>query len=118
MSDFLMKPKIDFAFKEIMEDAKARTGFLSAVLHLDPESIRETRILNSNLRKMYEDDKLDIKSAYGQLQVISQDKQKRLKYTAREKAIRDHNQSMYGSKQEGIEIGEKRGIERVCKLMI
>ena len=50
MSDFLMKPKIDFAFKEIMENEKARTGFLAAVLQLDPKDIKETRILNSNLR--------------------------------------------------------------------
>ena len=55
-----MKPKIDFAFKEIMEDAKARTGFLSAVLGLDPEDIKETRILNPYLRKHHEDDKLGI----------------------------------------------------------
>ncbi len=244
MSDFLMKPKIDFAFKEIMEDAKARTGFLSAVLHLDPESIKETRILNTNLRKMYEDDKLGIldvrvlmnddteidteiqlselkvwadralfylskmyteqisagqkydvfkkcvsisildfvlfkeeadfyscfhiredarhflytdkmefhvielpklpkelrenssslelwakfinaeereefdmiaekdpyiKSAYGQLQVISQDKQKRLEYEAREKAIRDHNQFVFEAKQSGREEGREEG---------
>ncbi len=34
MNNFLMKPKIDFAFKEIMNDEKARTGFLAAVLHL------------------------------------------------------------------------------------
>nr|WP_300837760.1 Rpn family recombination-promoting nuclease/putative transposase [uncultured Acetatifactor sp.] len=60
MSQFLMKPKIDFAFKEIMADEKARTGFLSAVLHLDPADIRETRILNSFLRKVHEDDKLGI----------------------------------------------------------
>lgn len=60
MSNFLMKPKIDFAFKEIMADEKARTGFLSAVLHLDPEDIKETRILNSYLRKIHEDDKLGI----------------------------------------------------------
>ena len=45
MAYFLMKPKIDFAFKEIMEDGKARTGFLAAVLMIDPESIMETRIL-------------------------------------------------------------------------
>ena len=44
MSDFLMKPKIDFAFKEIMENEKARTGFLAAVLQLDPKAIKETRI--------------------------------------------------------------------------
>lgn len=55
-----MKPKIDFAFKEIMMEEAARTGFLSAVLHLDPEEIRETRILNSNLRKIHENDKLGI----------------------------------------------------------
>lgn len=60
MSEFLMKPKIDFAFKEIMADEKARTGFLSAVLNLDPEDIKETRILNSYLRKIHEDDKLGI----------------------------------------------------------
>lgn len=41
-----MKPKIDFAFKEIMTDEKARISFLSAILHLDPADIKETRILN------------------------------------------------------------------------
>ncbi len=60
MSDFLMKPKIDFAFKEIMENEKARTGFLAAVLQLDPKDIKETRILNTNLRKAHENDKLGI----------------------------------------------------------
>lgn len=57
MTDFLMKPKIDFAFKEIMEVEKARTGFLAAVLHLKPDDIRETRILNSHLRKAHKEDK-------------------------------------------------------------
>lgn len=52
-----------------------------------------------------------IASAYQKLQVISQDKQKRLEYEAREKAIRDYNQYMYEANQRGIEIGEKRGIE-------
>lgn len=60
MEHFLMKPKIDFAFKEIMEDEKARTGFLAAVLQLDPRDIRETRILNTSLRKSHENDKLGI----------------------------------------------------------
>ena len=60
MAYFLMKPKIDFAFKEIMEDGKARTGFLAAVLRIDPESIMETRILNTNLRREHEDDKQGI----------------------------------------------------------
>jgi len=55
-----MKPKIDFAFKEIMNDEKARIGFLAAVLHIDPESIKSTRILNPYLRQTHADDKLGI----------------------------------------------------------
>ena len=248
MSNFLMKPKIDFAFKEIMEDKKARTGFLSAVLGLNPEDIKETQILNSHLRKIHEDDKLGIldvrvllnndtqidteiqlselrvwanralfyiskmyaeqiekgqkydalqkcvsisildfilfdketdyysrfhiledtrhfmytdkmelhvielpklskglqdgcsgielwakfinaerkeefdmiaekdpyiKSAYDQLQVISQDKQKRLEYEAREKAIRDHNQFLFEAEQRGINKAKSRVSSKV-----
>ncbi|KAI4452818.1 hypothetical protein C823_007403 [Eubacterium plexicaudatum ASF492] len=247
MSDFLMKPKIDFAFKEIMEDEKARVGFLSAVLDLNPEHIIESHIMNSHLRKTHADDKLGIldvrillnddtqidteiqlselkiwadralfyiskmyteqiekgqkydvlkkcvsisildfilfenqsefysrfhiledtrhfiytdkmefhvielpklpkewkdncsslelwakfinaeeredfamiaekdpyiKSAYNQLQIISQDKQKQLEYEAREKAIRDHNQLLFEAEQRGEERGEKRGMQR------
>ena len=56
--------------------------------------------------------------------MISQDKQKRLEYEAREKAIRDHNQMMFESKEsgreegrkEGIEIGVNLGVERINKL--
>ncbi len=60
MNDFLMKPKIDFAFKEIMMDEAARVGFLSAMLKISPEDITETRILNTNLRKLYEGEKQGI----------------------------------------------------------
>ena len=60
MNDFLMKPKIDFAFKEIMANETARTGFLAAVLELNPESIKETVILNTFLRREHEDDKQGI----------------------------------------------------------
>ncbi len=60
MAEFLMKPKIDFAFKEIMTDKKARIGFLSAMLKLNPKDIKETTLLNTSLRKTYEDDKLGI----------------------------------------------------------
>ena len=60
MSEFLMKPKIDFAFKEIMTDEKARIGFLSAVLKIKSDEIKETQILNTNLRKEHEDDKQGI----------------------------------------------------------
>ncbi len=49
-----------------------------------------------------------IASAYEQLQVISQDKEKRLEYEARQKAIRDYNQMMLEAERRG----EKRGIEQ------
>ena len=46
------------------------------------------------------------------MQVISQDRAKRLEYEAREKAILDHNQMML----EAEERGEERGEERINKL--
>ena len=55
-----MKPKVDFAFKEIMMDEQARIGFLSAILKLDPGEIRETQVLNTSLRKQHKDEKLGI----------------------------------------------------------
>ena len=244
MSDFLMKPKIDFAFKEIMANENARLGFLSAILKLNPKDIKETHLLNTNLRKIHENDKqgiLDVRilmndkveidieiqlselkvwadrslfylskmyveqieqgqkynvfkrcvsisildftlfddtkefyscfhlwedtrhtiytdkmefhvlelpklpkelkedkndillwakfinaeekeefdmlatknpyieSAYEQLQIISQDKQKRWEYEAREKAVRDHNQMIYEAEQRGEQRGEQLG---------
>ena len=60
MSDFLMKPKIDFAFKEIMANENARLGFLSAILKLNPKDIKETKLLNTNLRKIHAEDKQGI----------------------------------------------------------
>lgn len=52
-----------------------------------------------------------IESAYERLQVISQDRQKRLEYEAREKAILDHNQMMLEAEERGEERGERRGRE-------
>ena len=253
MVEFLMKPKVDFAFKEIMINETARIGFLSAVLKLNPNDIKETQILNTNLRKLHEDDKqgiLDVRilmnnkveidieiqlaelkvwadrslfylskmyveqiesgdtykvfkhcvsisllnftlfpdtkdfyscfhlwednrhtmytdkmefhvlefpklpeqlqenssdmllwakfinaekkeefdmlaeknsyiqSAYKQLQIISQDKQKRLEYEAREKAIRDYNQLMYESREAGIQQGLQQELKRQIKRKI
>ncbi len=60
MEEFLMKPKIDFAFKEIMMDDVIRVGFLSAILKIDPAEIKETKVLNTNLRKIYEGEKQGI----------------------------------------------------------
>ena len=55
-----MKPKIDFAFKEIMFEEAVRNGFLSAVLQLRPETIRKTVLTNTQLRKLYPEDKLGL----------------------------------------------------------
>ncbi len=52
-----------------------------------------------------------IGSAYQQLQIISQDKEKRLEYETREKAIRDHNQLLLEAEQHGIQLGKQEGIQ-------
>ena len=57
MDEFLMRPKVDFAFKEIMMNETARVGFLSAMLSLNPKDIKSTQILNTNLRKQHMEDK-------------------------------------------------------------
>jgi len=60
MDDFLMKPKVDFAFKEIMLSEPVRIGFIAATIHIDPKRIKSAVILNTDLRKVHEDDKLGI----------------------------------------------------------
>ena len=57
---FLMKPKVDFCFKELMEDEEVRNAFLAAVLGLDVKDIIESRILPAHLRQKDKDDKLGI----------------------------------------------------------
>ena len=37
-----MKPKVDFCFKELMEDEIIRKGFIAAVLGVPKESIGKT----------------------------------------------------------------------------
>ena len=59
-----------------------------------------------------------INHAYQQLQVVSQDKEKRLEYEAREKAIRDYNQLMFEAKQNGWKEGRKEGREEGIQVMI
>ena len=51
-----------------------------------------------------------ISRAYEKLQVISQDRQKRMEYEAREKAVRDYNQMMKESRESGLELGRAEGI--------
>ena len=58
--EFIMKPKVDFCFKELMADAEVRRGFIAAVLGIAPEEIRETTLLPMHLSKKYPKDKLGI----------------------------------------------------------
>ena len=51
MSEFIMKPKVDFCFKELMEEPEVRRGFISAVLGIRPEDIVNTTLLPTHLRK-------------------------------------------------------------------
>lgn len=62
MSDknFIMKPKVDFCFKELLEDSKVRQGFIAALLGVPPEQILETVLLNTHLRRTHAQDKLGI----------------------------------------------------------
>ena len=41
-TQFLMKPKVDFCFKELMEDEEVRNAFLAAVLGINPKEINES----------------------------------------------------------------------------
>lgn len=50
-----------------------------------------------------------INEAYEVLQKLSADERKRLEYEARQKAILDYNSQMSSAREEGIQIGEKRG---------
>ena len=58
--EFIMKPKIDFCFKELMEEELVRRGFLSALLGISPEEVAETELIPTVLRKVHADDKQGI----------------------------------------------------------
>ena len=60
MDNFIISPKIDFAFKELMRNDIVRKGFISAVLDISPESVKSTVLLNTNLPKIHEDEKQGI----------------------------------------------------------
>lgn len=58
--DFIMLPKVDFAFKELMMNEKVRAGFLSAVLDIKVDDIKSTQMKNTNLTKEHQDEKQGI----------------------------------------------------------
>ena len=57
---FIMKPKIDFCFKELMEFAEVRRGFIVAVLGISPEEVVSTELKPTHLRVKHQKDKLGI----------------------------------------------------------
>jgi len=58
-----------------------------------------------------------IGSAFQQLEIISQDKQKRMEYEAREKAIRDYNQGILEAELRGEKCGEEKISNLINKLI-
>ena len=57
---------------------------------------------------MLANENIYLKAAYEQLEIISQDEQKRLEYTARQKALYDYNTIV----EENFERGLEQGIEQ------
>ena len=58
--EFLMSPKVDFCFKELMQSAKVRKGIIAALLGRSPEDIESTELLPTILRQEYPDSKYGI----------------------------------------------------------
>lgn len=58
--NFIMLPTVDFCFKELMKNPKVRQGFVAAILGRDPKTIRQTQLMNTELHRELEDDKLGI----------------------------------------------------------
>lgn len=57
---FIMKPKVDFCFKELMKSEAVRKNFISAVLGIPPDAVIRTELLPTHLGKEYAEDKLGI----------------------------------------------------------
>lgn len=58
--DFIMLPKVDFCFKELMQSDKVRKGVIAAVLNMDPEEIESTELMPTILQPDYPDDKYGV----------------------------------------------------------
>ena len=59
-SNFIMKPKVDFCFKELMGDPIVRLGFISALLNISPSEIQDAELIPTTLRQEHEENKLGI----------------------------------------------------------
>ena len=60
----IISPKMDFAFRELMEDDEVRRYFICDALNMPVEQVKETRLGNSFLRRRHQKMKqgiLDVK---------------------------------------------------------
>ena len=57
---FLMRPTVDFCFKELMADPVVRKGFIAAILGKRTEEVKDTTLLPTILRKGTKEEKLGI----------------------------------------------------------
>ena len=110
---FLMSPTVDYCFKELLAYPEIRKGE-------EPLIIKWMRFLSAESREDFEKmagEDTYINEVYEVLQKLSADERKRLEYEARQKAILDYNSQMSSAKEEGreegIQIGEKRGEARL-----
>lgn len=71
----------------------------------------------SEVSKIMEDNK-EIEEAMNELEKISKDKELRRVAELREKAIRDEQNGLRHAREEGIEQGIGKGVEKVAKKMI
>lgn len=58
--EFIMKPYVDWCFKELMRNPKTRQGFIAVLLKIPPEEIGETILIKNELSKQFEEEKLGI----------------------------------------------------------
>lgn len=58
--NFLMSPKVDYCFKELLAYPEIRKGFVEAILNKEPEEIAETTLMPTILSKDTEDGKYGI----------------------------------------------------------
>jgi predicted transposase/invertase (TIGR01784 family) len=63
-------------------------------------------------------DNKDIRQAYTLLEVISQDKHKRMAYEAREAELMDQRSRILSAEMKGIEKGREEGVRVVAKNML
>ena len=52
-NNYIMLPKVDYCFKEIMKDEYVLKGFLSAVLNIDVKDIQSVELLPTELHKFF-----------------------------------------------------------------